>query len=120
MTLFLDSADFSSYVKKRGYSVTYKKILGPNSFTTLDGTYHEDVIAKKAVVSVPLNPVTAVNLSTLTNAIYKASSATFYDPEVGADVTKSVFATLSTASVVMTKGATQYWGEELILTLEEK
>jgi hypothetical protein len=31
-----------------------------------------------------------------------------------------VTASLSTASVVMTKGTTQYWGEELVLTLEEK
>lgn len=120
MTLYLDNTDFSTYVKKRGYSVSYKRILGPNSFTTLDGTYHEDVIAKKAIVDVPLNPLTAANLATLTDAVYKATSATFYDSETGVNVTKSVTASLSTASVIMTKGTTQYWGEELVLTLEEK
>ena len=37
MTLYLDNNNFTSYVKNRGYTVAYKKVVGPNSFTTLDG-----------------------------------------------------------------------------------
>ena len=46
--------------------------------------------------------------------------ATFYDTEQGADVTRDVTATLSEVSVLMTKNGTQYWGTEILLTLEEK
>ena len=120
MTLYLDNTNFSTYVKNRGYTVAYRKVVGPNSFTTLDGKYHEDVIAKKAVVSVPLNPVNSSQLAALTAACYDAKKATFYDTEQGADVTRDVTATLSEVSVLMTKNGTQYWGTEILLTLEEK
>lgn len=120
MTLYLDSVDFSSYVKNRGYTVSYRKITGPNSYTTLDGTYYEDLIAKKAVVKIPLNPMTSAQLSTLTTACYNATKAKYYDTESGQDVTKDVIATLSEVAVLMTKNGTRYWGTEIMLTLEER
>ena len=120
MTLFLDNVDYTTYVKNRGYAVAYRKVVGPNSFTTLDGTTHEDIIAKKAVVSVPLNQMNSTQLAALTAACYNAKRATFFDTESGGNVTKDVSASLSEVSVLMTKNGTKYWGTEILLTLEEK
>lgn len=120
MTLFLDGAEYTDKVKRRGYSVFYKKVLGPNSFTTLDGTFHEDVLAKKSVVSVPLNPMTSEDLAAFTKAVHNVKVARFFDSETGMDITKTVSANLSVATVLMDKNGKKYWGDELTLTLEEK
>lgn len=120
MILYLDNTDFTAYVKNRGYTVEYRKVIGPNSFTTLDGRDHEDIIKLKAVVSVPLNQMNSAKLATITAACHNAKGATFYDTESGTYVTRDVKAMLSEVSVLMTKNGTQYWGKEILLTLEEK
>ena len=121
MYLLLDSTDIMPYVKYGGYSVGHKKVLGPNSFTTLDGTYHEDVIAKKTIIQVALKPVTTDELTIVVNACEDISSATYFDTKTNAYKTINVIADVSIASVVINADTVLYWGgsDGIIITLEE-
>ena len=124
MTLFIDNVDFSSYLPPRGYTVNYNKIVGDNSMTTLDGVYHEDVLAYKAVISTELRPMTSEKLTAIMIACANASTATYYDPKLGETVTKFVIATLSPASIVMNDMAGTIWNNNtssgVMLTIEER
>ena len=124
MTLRLDGANFSHLVPKRGYKVSYKKILGANSCYTLDGTYHEDVLAYKAVIEIELMPMKPEQLSALIAAVENCNQATYYDTKVGEDVTKNAIVALSPASLVMNSPGKVYWSNGLqngiVLTIEER
>ena len=124
MTLFIDNVDFSSYLPPRGYTVSYNKIVGDNSMTTLDGVYHEDVLAYKAVISTQLMPMTSEKLTDIMIACANCSTATYYDPKLGEVVTKFAIATLSPASVVMNNPAGTIWNNNttsgVMLTIEER
>lgn len=123
MTLLIDSVDFSSYLTKRGYTVDYKKVMGANSCYTLDGTYHEDVLARKAVVTAPLLPMTSAKLSAIIKACDSCTNATFLDTKTNTIVTKPVIATLSSASIALNKANALFWnnsGNGISLTIEER
>lgn len=123
MILKIDGVDYSSYLPKRGYSVTYKPILGANSCYTLDGKYHEDILAYKAIITTELLPMTAVQLSAMINACENCQNATYFDTKTNAQATKEAKATLSTASLVFDAHSKQFWNDSLqsgvILTIEE-
>lgn len=123
MTLLIDGVDFSSYLTKKGYTVEYKKIMGANSCYTLDGTYHEDVLARKALVVAPLLPMKSDQLSTILNACDNCNNATFLDAKTNTNVTKNVIATLSSVSVALNKTNALFWnssGNSITLTIEER
>lgn len=123
MTLIIGSTDFSSYLPKRGYTVNYKKILGANSCYTLDGKYHEDILATKAVITVELKPMTSEQLSSILNACESATSVTYFDPKENGAVTKEASATLSSASIVLNRANLIYWNSSrngVTLTVEER
>lgn len=123
MTLLIDSVDYSALLPRRGYTVGYKKVLGPNNCTTLDGTYHEDVIARKAVVTVNLLPMTTAQLTALLNACDDCVNATFLDTKTNTTVTRAAIATLSSASIALNRSNAVFWnqnGSGITLTIEEK
>lgn len=124
LTLKLDNVDFSSYIPQRGYTVSYKKVLGSNSVTTLDGKFHEDVLAYKARITTELKPMTSAQLALISNACDAVEKATYYDPKEDALVTKDVIASLSSSSIVMNTSTSTIWNKALkkgiILTIEER
>jgi hypothetical protein len=124
ITLLLDSVDYSSYLPKYGYTVAYKKVLGANSCYTLDGTYHEDVLAYKAVITTELKPMTSVQLSAIIEACKNCENATYFDTRTNAIVTKNVIATLSAAAIVLNTSESVIWNQDtssgIILTIEER
>lgn len=124
ITLFIDNIDFSSYLPPMGYTVNYKKIVGDNSMTTLDGVYHEDVLAYKAVISTQLKPMTSDKLKSVITACSNCNTATYYDPKTGEVVTKFAIATLSSASVVLNSSSNTIWNNNtssgVLLTIEER
>lgn len=124
MTLLIDSVDYSSYIPPRGYTVQYKKILGTNSCYTLDGTYHEDVLAYKAIVQTELLPMTSAQLSAIISACENCDNATYFDTRTNTIVTKKVIATLSQAAIVLNDPQRVIWNQStssgIILTIEER
>lgn len=123
MNLKIDGVDYSSYLPKRGYTVGYKPILGANSCYTLDGKYHEDILAYKAIITTELLPMTATQLSAIINACQNCKEVEYLDTKTNEYVIKEAKATLSTATLVFNTQSKQFWNDSLqkgvILTIEE-
>lgn len=124
MVLKIDSVDYSFLLPKKGYTVTYKKVLGANSCYTLDGKYHEDVLAYKAIITTELMPMTSTQLSDLVTAVKNCKNATYFDTMTNSVVTKEVIAILDSASLVFNAQNKIYWGDTnrkgITLTIEER
>lgn len=124
MILKIDNNDFSSLVPKRGYQVSYKKVLGSNSCYTLDGTYHEDVLAYKATINIELKPMSPEVLSELTIAVENCEQATYHDTKTDSDVTKKAIVSLSPATLVINSENKIIWSNSensgITLTIEER
>lgn len=122
-TLNVDGVNYNQFMARRGYSVSYKKISGPNTCTTLDGKTHEDILAEKAIVTVSLKPLTTVNLATVLNAQSKKFVVvTYYDPKTQENKTVNMRVTTTAASIVIENTASLSWGAGgggSTLTLEE-
>lgn len=124
MVLKIDSVDYSFLLPKKGYTVTYKKVLGSNSCYTLDGKYHEDVLAHKAVIKVDLLPMTAALLAQFTTAVKNCKNATYFDTMTNSIVTREVNTTLDSASLVFNAQNKIFWSNTnrkgITLTIEER
>ena len=85
-TIQINGTDYTSYFPQRGYEVTYTKVHGSNEGVMLDGSYTEDTIAVKAVVSSPLLPLTADQQSAFLADLFSDDYATVYyfDPKKNA------------------------------------
>lgn len=123
MIFEIDGKDFSHILSKRGYEVLINKIEGANKVITLDGKTHEDILATKMVVNVPVIPLNNEQTSELMTAVANCKRATFLDTRNGEIVTKRVSADLSGSKLVFNAKGRQYWGtsekEGMTLTLQE-
>lgn len=80
----INSADFTAYFTPVGYKVKHKKIKGPNEGYMLDGSFTEDTLAVKAVVTCTCMPLTETQFNTLLTQLYSGTlSVYFYDPKTG-------------------------------------
>lgn len=122
-TLNVDGVNYNTYMAKRGYSVGYNKVTGPNSCMTLDGVTHEDIIAEKAIVAVSLKPLNDDNLSVILNVQSKKFVVvTYYDPKTKTDRTTNMRITTTAQSISMENSLSVLWGNGSggsTLTLEE-
>ena len=71
----LNGIDYTEAFTPTGYTVSYKKIRGKNSGYMMDGSYTDDVLAIKAIVTCICMPTTEALLSQLLLAV----SATYVD-----------------------------------------
>jgi hypothetical protein len=123
MILKIDGKDYSHLVPRRGYQVAYKKVLGGNSCYTLDGTYHEDVLAYKAIVTIELMPMSPETLAELVVSVENCVNATYHDVKTKTDVTRKALVSLSPAKLVLNSDR-QIWSDSesggMTLTIEER
>ena len=124
LTLKLNEIDYSSFLPRHGYSVTYRKILGSNSVTTLDGTYHEDILAYKGTITTELRPMTSAQLSALETSCADCETATYFDTKMNQVVTKNVIVLLSKAMLVLNTSESTLWNAStssgITLMIEER
>ena len=76
--IHINGTNRTSLFTKYGYAVGYKKIRGRNGGTMLDGSTTEDIIAIKAVVTLPLMPLSEEQLNELIADIYGGDYVTLY------------------------------------------
>ena len=83
-TLRLNGIDFTHSFTSIGYLVHYKKILGSNSGYMLDGSYVEDLLAIKAVITLPAMPLQEADISRLLQTVYQKSyvDVSYFYPRV--------------------------------------
>lgn len=81
----INGIDFTNMFTPYGYSVRYESIQGNNGGLMLDGSYTEDEIARKAVITLPVMPLKELDVSELLQAIYsdKYVSLYYFDPFAG-------------------------------------
>lgn len=92
MTLLIDTIDFSSLAPAVGYEVTYQSIDGGQGSYMLDGSMSVDELNQKAVLSIPLYPLTDDQLKSLLMAIMPTPVhlVTYDDPWIGPRTVKMI------------------------------
>lgn len=82
----INSIDYSQYVTKYGYSVSYRKVDGGAGGTMLTGETTVDVLAIKAVITVPLMPMFESQLNALIANALSSDYPTlrYFDPRTNA------------------------------------
>lgn len=81
-TFKINGADFTSYTPRAGYTVAYKNVDGGSGGTMLDGSTTTDIIARKAIITFPLMPLTEQQAKTLIAAVfeYDYPEVYYFDP----------------------------------------
>lgn len=77
-TIQINGTDYTAYFPPAGYEVSYEKVSGQNEGLMLDGSYEEDTLAIKAVVSSPLMPLTEEQQSKIVSDILSDDYASVY------------------------------------------
>lgn len=101
--------------------VTYIKREGVNGGMMLDGSMMVDVIAYKAVLTVPLNPMTAGEQSALLDAVCADYvNVRYFDVKTNAYRTAQFIPTIGTTSAVILRAGSAKWFSGLAITFEER
>lgn len=81
----INNHDYTALVTRYGYSVNYTKIDGGQGGTMLDGSTTVDVLAIKAVITVPLMPLFESQLREIIADTLSSDYPTLYyfDPRAG-------------------------------------
>lgn len=78
----INGVDFTDLFTPTGYIVDYKKIRGPNSGYMLDGSYTDDVLAVKSVITCTCMPMGESDLTKLLSEISgEYANVYFFDPK---------------------------------------
>lgn len=82
-TIKINGIDYTDFFTPTGYSVSYQKIRGSNSGYMMDGSYTDDVLATKAVITGVCMPLNEARLSDFLVAVADTYvDVYFYDPKL--------------------------------------
>ena len=120
--VIIDGVDFSADFNKYGSSVRYDPREGENGDMMLDGSMMVDILAWKAVLTLPCNDLTGDRLSALLQATLKAEiSVTFWDPRLNEQRTATfIRPELSDQTLTLQTSKGVRWYSGMTLTLTEK
>lgn len=81
-TIQINRKDFTDYFTQAGYTVGYVSVQGSNAGLMLDGSYTEDEIALKAVITLRCIPLTEQQLKEVLDEVYfwPYCDVYYYDP----------------------------------------
>lgn len=120
--IYLNGKDFTKMFTPCGYSVSYQPVYGKNGGMMLDGSTVDDEIAIKAVLTLPVMPLSEQDLTELLNEIYTKVyvTVTYFDIKENKN-REAVFRRGSYAQKYLGYGSDQkeYWSGRAI-TLTEK
>ena len=119
-TVKMNNVDVTSYFTPKGMKVTYKKVLGSNGGTMLNGDLIEDILAWKAKVTLPCMPLTEAQMTDfLSKAMAGHPTLYYFDPRRNAYRTIHYMASVAEAAYRGAGGTgTEYW-TGYVLTAEE-
>ena len=121
LPLKINAVDFTEYAHRTSYTVAYEDRIGPNSGLMLDGTETGALLARKAVITWPLNDLTGDQLARiLTVCTDEFVAVEFLDPKTNS-LRRGVFkANVSAATCNNITADGIYWYTGQVLTLRER
>lgn len=111
MTLTINGVDMTPYIANRGIKWQRSDLDAPNSGRGLDGRMMRSRVASKIRLDVTCTPLTSDKASIVLTAIMPEwVTVTYTDPQLGMDVTKTMYSNNNPASYLMRKrDGTEYW-----------
>ena len=121
LTFKINGIDYTNAVQRYGMATTYVKREGVNGGMMLDGSMTVDVIAYKARLVIPLNPMTASEQAALINAVCDSYVSVYYfDSRTNAYRTAQFIPDIGTTNVAILRAGNVKWFNGLAITLEER
>lgn len=112
-TIKINGTDYTAYFTPVGYEVGHEMREGKNGGMMQDGSWTDDILARKSVLRLPLMPLSTTQVETLLRDIYGVSYPTvyFYDPYARAYRTASFRLPKSGSQRYLGEGtnSTEYW-----------
>lgn len=112
MTFLIDGVDFSLFIANRGLKWQRSDVDASGSGrSTLDGTLLRKRVGTKRRLDVTCIPLTTSQSSEILTAIMPEwVEVTYTDPQLGEDVTKTMYSNNNPASFLLKKpDGTEYW-----------
>lgn len=111
MTLMIDGMDMTPYIANRGVKWQRSDVDASSSGRSLGGTLMRTRVATKVRLDVTCIPLTSEQASKVLTAIMPVwVTVTYTDPQVGGEVTKTMYSNNNPASFLMKKGnGIEYW-----------
>lgn len=94
----INGTDYTDYFTRVGYSVQYESVQGNNAGQMLDGSYTEDEIKIRAIVTLPCMPLNEEQMSKILQEVYASPyhQVEYFDPKTGGYVTEEMRRSIST------------------------
>ena len=111
MTLTINGTDITPYIFRGGVKWQRSDIEAASAGRTLDGIMHRGRVATKIRLDVTCRPLTAAEASIVLTAIMpEFVTVTYTDPQIGDEVTKTMYSNNHPATFCMrTKQGVEYW-----------
>jgi hypothetical protein len=111
MTLTIDGVDMTPYIAHRGVKWQRSDLDAPNSGRCLDGRLIRNRVASKVRLDITCIPLPADKARIVLTAIMPEwVTVTYTDPQLGMDVTKTMYSNNNPASFLMRRpDGTEYW-----------
>lgn len=116
----INNVDCSSLFMRYGYKTQYKKVHGNAGGTMLDGSTTEDVIARKAVITLSFMPQTEAAFTEFLTVLHSSDYATvyYYDLETGGyRIIEAIYSEITAGHLMTNINDDEIWQcEQLTLT----
>lgn len=111
MTLTIDGLDITPYIAFQGLKWQRNDVDSSETGRTLDGVLHRKRVASKVRLDITCRPLLAAEASNVLTAIMPVFvQVTYYDPQLGRTVTKTMYSNNNPASFCLRKpDGKEYW-----------
>lgn len=121
MTVTIDGVDITNFIAFRGLKWQRNDIDDDSTGRMLDGTLNRNRIASKIRLDITCRPLKAEEAKTVLSLIMPEwVTVTYYDPQVGNVVEKTMYSNNNPASYLMTKNDGTEWWDGITFPLIEK
>lgn len=119
LPLVIDGVDYSPAITRYGYTVGYEAREGPNGGMMQDGSMCVDILAWKAVLTLPCNDLRSEDQAALLTACMKPYiSVTYWDTKTNAERKATFIPAVGSSNLAMIRGGIK-WFSGMSITLTE-
>lgn len=121
LTVKIDGADIVPFIAFGGVKWQREDVDGPNAGRMLDGELRRERIATKRRLDITCRPLSLSECSTVLTAIMpEFVTVTYTDPQLGEDVTKTMYSNNNPATFLMIRPDGSEWWTGITFPLIEK